>query len=108
MTEEYLGREPTPLELHTRTHQHQADHQWVDEKLRRLIRMILYELEKVGSPLSRDHLQDRLIFLSIIHGQMLLVEDRGGGYMTWVHRAMLMRVIHPPLHFMIQVELKNL
>ncbi|KAI0530949.1 hypothetical protein KFK09_000498 [Dendrobium nobile] len=27
-----LGREPTPLELHTRTHQHQADHQWVDEK----------------------------------------------------------------------------
>ncbi|KAI0499506.1 hypothetical protein KFK09_017710 [Dendrobium nobile] len=29
---EHLGREPTPLELHTRTHQHQADHQWVDEK----------------------------------------------------------------------------
>ncbi|KAI0496376.1 hypothetical protein KFK09_022692 [Dendrobium nobile] len=29
---EHLGREPTPLELHTRTHQHQADNQWVDEK----------------------------------------------------------------------------
>ncbi|KAI0502377.1 hypothetical protein KFK09_017326 [Dendrobium nobile] len=29
---EHLGREPTPLELHTRTHQHQADQQWVDEK----------------------------------------------------------------------------
>ncbi|KAI0516653.1 hypothetical protein KFK09_009330 [Dendrobium nobile] len=31
----HLGREPTPLELHTRTHQHQADHQWVDEKSRK-------------------------------------------------------------------------
>ncbi|XP_028548797.1 uncharacterized protein LOC110106413 isoform X2 [Dendrobium catenatum] len=28
----HLGREPTPLELHTRTHQHQADQKWVDEK----------------------------------------------------------------------------
>ncbi|KAI0499759.1 hypothetical protein KFK09_017967 [Dendrobium nobile] len=31
----FLGREPTPLELHTRTHQHQADHQWVDEKAKK-------------------------------------------------------------------------
>ncbi|KAI0504023.1 hypothetical protein KFK09_014970 [Dendrobium nobile] len=32
---EHLGREPTPLELHTRTHQHQADQQWVDEKAKK-------------------------------------------------------------------------
>ncbi|KAI0502611.1 hypothetical protein KFK09_017566 [Dendrobium nobile] len=32
---EYLGREPTPLELHTRTHQHQADQHWVDEKAKK-------------------------------------------------------------------------
>ncbi|KAL0906706.1 hypothetical protein M5K25_025221 [Dendrobium thyrsiflorum] len=32
---EYLGREPTPLELHARTHQHRVDHQWVDEKARK-------------------------------------------------------------------------
>ncbi|XP_028549683.1 uncharacterized protein LOC114579398 [Dendrobium catenatum] len=32
---EHLGREPTPLELHIRTHQHQADQKWVDEKSRK-------------------------------------------------------------------------
>ncbi|KAI0510831.1 hypothetical protein KFK09_011440 [Dendrobium nobile] len=32
---ERLGREPTPLELHTRTHQHQADQKWVDEKAKK-------------------------------------------------------------------------
>ncbi|PKU79834.1 hypothetical protein MA16_Dca016279 [Dendrobium catenatum] len=70
--------------------------------------MILYELEKVGSLLARDHLLDRPTFLSIKHGQKLLVEDRGGGYMEWVHRLMLLRAAHTPLYFMIQVELKNL
>ncbi|PKU68230.1 hypothetical protein MA16_Dca023917 [Dendrobium catenatum] len=70
--------------------------------------MISYELEKVGSPLARDHLLDRPTFLSIRHGQKLLVEDRGGGYMAWVHRLLLLRAVHTPLHFMIQVELKNL
>ncbi|PKU62605.1 hypothetical protein MA16_Dca028043 [Dendrobium catenatum] len=31
---EMLGREPTPVELHSRTHKRQEDQQWIDERAR--------------------------------------------------------------------------
>ncbi|PKU75703.1 Alpha-humulene synthase [Dendrobium catenatum] len=30
-----LGREPTPVELHSRTHKRQEDQQWIDERSRK-------------------------------------------------------------------------
>ncbi|KAH0464560.1 hypothetical protein IEQ34_007346 [Dendrobium chrysotoxum] len=33
--QEVLGREPTPIELHSHTHKRQEDQQWVDESARR-------------------------------------------------------------------------
>ncbi|PKU83637.1 Zinc finger CCCH domain-containing protein ZFN-like [Dendrobium catenatum] len=42
---EYLGQELIPLELHTRTHQHQADHQWVDEKAKKAHVVLAYKFE---------------------------------------------------------------
>ncbi|KAI0492086.1 hypothetical protein KFK09_026351 [Dendrobium nobile] len=32
---EMLGREPTPVELHSRTHKRQEDQQWIDERARK-------------------------------------------------------------------------
>ncbi|PKU67554.1 hypothetical protein MA16_Dca023285 [Dendrobium catenatum] len=32
---ETLGREPTPVELHSRTHKRQEDQQWIDERARK-------------------------------------------------------------------------
>ncbi|KAL0914673.1 hypothetical protein M5K25_015041 [Dendrobium thyrsiflorum] len=44
------GREPNVLELHTRTHQCQVDHQWVDQ--------ISKKAYRVNLPLVRDHHRD--------------------------------------------------
>ncbi|PKU73761.1 hypothetical protein MA16_Dca020760 [Dendrobium catenatum] len=72
------GGPSKPLEVDARDHATATDkRQYIEPEGDK---MILYKLEKVGSPLARDHLQDRPTLLSIIHGQMLLVKDRGGIY----------------------------
>ncbi|KAI0530795.1 hypothetical protein KFK09_000343 [Dendrobium nobile] len=92
---EHLGREPTPLELHTRTHQHQADQRWVDEKAKKAHDDFVRARDSrqstgEGSSSGSAHISEYHTWSEVVGGR-----QKG-------------RVVHLPLHFMINYVKKLL